>query len=202
MPKKVQFDFVVPGEPRQVSERLSTKTRKRLFPHQTSMLGKGELGGRVSEEGFTVSEDPRSFFRTLVPVASGELVDRGDGSTRVRGIAGMPDWVAWSLRVGFLSVPAFALFSIASILLSGGDVSLSASFAGLMAMMLTFAVATIGWQVNKADEGLEPLVDKLRDATGAVSDEPPPTHREPELASLDAATRARRMRERIKAQKH
>ena len=57
-------------------------------------------------------------------------------------------------------------------MLSGGDASALAPFLGLMTLMLAGAVASIGWNVNRADEGVEPLVGRLRAAASVPEPEP------------------------------
>lgn len=168
MPKSRSFRFVVPGSPAEVKTRLSARTRLRPLPHQTSVLGSGDLGGRVTRKGFTVSNDDRAVLRRLVAVATGTFVDRGDGTTLVEGVIGMQTWVTWSLRLGALAVPVFALFALFQVFFTGAGLSFLALFAVGMAGMLALAVASTGWQVTNVEGGIDALHARLESALGAT----------------------------------
>lgn len=181
MPKSRSFRFVVPGTPDQVAARLRSRTRFRPLPHQSSPFGRGELGGRVSNGSFTVSSDERSVLvRRLTAVASGTLVDRGDGTTLVEGVSGMPSWVTWSLRLGSLAVPVFALFAAFQIFIAGAGLSLLAVFALGMAAMLALAVGSTGWQVTNVESAIDPLIEQLERTLKAQAEAPasPQTERQ------------------------
>ncbi len=187
MPRQRRFDFAVTGSPAEVAERLSAHTRWRLFPHQGSVLGRGALGGRVGADGFVVSLDAPSWFQPLLAVARGRLEDRGDGTTRVHGVAGMPPWVTWGLRAGFLVVPAFVAAAVGSAA-TGGEF---AAMFGLGAAMFGTLVATAGWHVHRADDSVDALVEQVTRAVAAnaAGAEPNSERERADRARLDQRAR-------------
>jgi hypothetical protein len=165
MPKQRGFEFVVDGTPAEVADRLKRRTRFRLMPYQSSPLGRGGLGGRVSASGFRVALDPRGLVQMSQAVAVGELVPEGVGHTRVRGVAGLPDWVTWGLRATF---PAIGVAVGAIVVAASGDASIPLWVAGVYGVAATVgSVIGVGWHVANADQQVEPLVDAVRESLGA-----------------------------------
>ncbi|MCB9678968.1 MAG: hypothetical protein H6737_27955 [Alphaproteobacteria bacterium] len=188
MPKSRTFDFVVPGTPAEVAKRLEAQTRFRPFFHQSSVLGKGGFGGRVSESGFAVSDDPSTMVRRLQAVASGTFEDRGDGTTRVTGTCGMPTWVTWALRLGSLWIPVFAIGGLLAIL-ADGEVSSAPVFALMTSIFAAIAVLVVGASVNQVEAGVDPLVDRIEESLRSVGGTP-------ESAADTESAAVRRARER------
>jgi len=176
MPKSQTFQMVVPGSPEEVARRLKQQTRWRLFPYQASVFGGGTrpLGGRVRRKWFAVSLDERDAMGRMTAVARGTLVQAGPGRTRIEGVAGMPRWVAWDLRLG-TALLALAIAAV-PLLVLGTAGSAQAVLWGVLIFLASavIGVGIIGMNVNHADERVRPVVETLERVllTGAPSPEP------------------------------
>lgn len=189
MPRRKQFDLIVPGSPGDVARRLRAQTRWRLLPYQGSLLGRGGLGGRISASGFRVSLDQRDWLQRMTAVASGSLEDRGDGTTRIRGVASLPTWATWYLRAISVVLPLFAATAI-GLGIAEGSPDLLVLFSTFTAGVLIMLPA-IGWNVAHANDQVDPLVDHLTQALTAA--DPPQAVAEAEGAAASrrqAAARA------------
>lgn len=193
VPKIRELERRVKASPAQIEARLSAQLRYRAFPHTTSILGKGGLAGHASAKGFVVAADERRMMQSVQAVATGEVEDLGDGSSRVRVRVGMPRWVTWLLRASVGMVPVYMGMLAFKLLQEGTPM---AAILVLGAMLLT-TVGSVGWVVYKADDSVDALVPRI-EATLAALEAPP--QQSPQMAQRPQAE-ARPVRPQVKGKK-
>lgn len=192
MPKKRSLSLRVPGSPDAVSRALKEQTRFQLVPSQGTVFadGKKPLAGHVGKRGFKVALNQRDWFTLTQAVAQARLTAEGD-NTRVDGIIGLPAWVVWALRMGFvlgvLGVGAGAALLVTE---TGG---MPPFFPLLIGVVMTTLTLGLGWNVAHADSQIDELDGQLRAALGQASAAPQGVATEEEEGDLrrrEAAARA------------
>jgi len=183
MPRKVELDLLVPGDPEEVADRIKGQTRWSPQPFRGGpfTLGDKPMKGRVSGESSNVGLNKRDWWSLYQPTVNATLEPAATG-TRIRGTVGMPDWLVWLLRaVVVLGIPG-AVGVAALALLPAGQTAILALFVAAAVVM---SVLGIGAHVHHADEQVDDLAARLMDASGASA---PITASEPS-AELTEATR-------------
>ena len=162
MPKRREVEVEIPGlSPEEAAERLKADTKPALFPSFSNPLrGRGEesLVGRVDAEGFVVSPN-ESGYKRVVPTADGRF-ERTELGTRVRAVVGIPAFIVWALRAGYLASLGAVGFAGWQLLTAGE----SAVFAGLLAGFALLSTAATGWNVHQAEAKIPKLAADLENA--------------------------------------
>jgi len=166
MPRRIEIDQRVPGDPDEVAARLSENTRLSLTPYRGGpfTLGRKPLKGTVGKRTFRVGLNRRDWWSFLQPTARAALEETPTG-TRVHGEVGMPGWLVWLLRgVVVAGIPTAVGASTLALLADGspGNLAIAAGCAGFSALIGVFGT---GAHVHHADS----QVDALRDAVVAAA---------------------------------
>ncbi|MCO4768895.1 MAG: hypothetical protein KDA24_02620 [Deltaproteobacteria bacterium] len=167
MPRKLELDLLVDGEPEEVAERLKEETRWSPQPYRGGPLtfGKKPLKGRVAEGKATVGLNKSDWWSMLQPTASVTL-DKSATGTRIQGHVGMPDFMVWTLRlVAVLFMPLVVGVSTLS-LLGEGTASAAMIAAAFAAFALLVTVLGLGAHVHHANEQVDELRDQLVTSAG------------------------------------
>lgn len=176
MPKTREIELIVDASPLELRERLRGSVRFRLLPYQSSILGTGGLGGRVSPEGFTVSLDDRRVLQSVQAVASGKIEPTATGGSKVTATLGIPPWLTLALRLSLGALP-FYLGMVAWLMLQQSGLAVASGFLGVF---LAIAVGTVGWMVNRADDSLPELEQRLTRALEGPTQIPGQTESQPQ----------------------
>lgn len=165
MPRRLELDQLVPGDPDAVAERLEQSTRFSPTPYRGGpfTLGERPLKGRVGKGRLNLGLNRRDWWSLLQPTARASLEPAASG-THVRGEVGMPGWLVWLLRgVVVGGIPAAVGFATLQLLADGSPaaVGIAAGFAGFSALVGIFGT---GLHVAHADAQVEELKAAVLDA--------------------------------------
>ena len=181
MPKHATIEAQVGGTPSDVADRLRKATRFTLAPYQGSpfRFGGKPLKGTVSDRRFSVALNERDWWTLLQPVARARLVPT-DGGTRVEGEVGIPPWLLWVLRLTVVSaIPLTVIGAFAA-----GAPLLTAL---LVTLVMAGVVGGVGWNMNNANQQVEPLRDAVLTQLAGTSPSVEAPAKEPTAAGSRAA---------------